>query len=101
MRDVILRQRWATVVDNEWWLVDRQFLDLASEQTCCFQGKNRAGGMPENERGPARLVDESFDIFDLALDRIGWCVGTCASATPIVGKDGEVRRKVSRKSCLG
>ena len=42
MRDVILRHRGATVVDNEWWLVDRQFLDPASEQARCFQRKNCA-----------------------------------------------------------
>src|SRR6266700_3196291 len=101
MRYVILRYRGATVVDNEWWLVYRQFLDLAGEQARCFQGKNRAGGMTENERGSARLVDERFDIFDLPLNGIGCCVTTVASATPIVGEDGEMRRKVSRKCCLG
>src|SRR5260370_40851032 len=94
---VILRQRGATVVDNEWWLVDRQFFDLALEQARCFQGKNRAGGMTENERGSTGLVDESFDIFDLALDRVGGRISTVASATAVVGEEGAMRRQISRK----
>src|SRR6266567_2236050 len=100
MRYVILRHRRAAVVDNEWGLIDRQFLDLAVEQARCFQGQNRAGGMTENERGSTGLVDESFDIFDLALDRIGGRISTVAPATAVVGEDGKVRRKVSRKCCL-
>jgi len=51
--------------------------------------------MTENERGSARLGDEDVDVFDLAFDCIGRCITAVTSATPVVGEDGEVRRKVS------
>src|SRR6266702_5812918 len=101
MRDIIPRHRGTTVVDNEWRLVDRQFLDLAWKQARCFQGKDRAGGMTKNEGGSTGLVDESLEIFDLALDRIRSRISTVAPATAVVGEDGKVRRKVSCKSRLG
>jgi hypothetical protein len=49
--------------------------------------------MAVNERRPAHRVDQRFDVFDLALDRVGRGIAAVAAAAPVVSNDGEVRRK--------
>jgi len=80
---------WDGVVHDERCLVQRQLLD-ASEAIRRFQCKNCARGLAREKRRPTRLALEHCDVFDRALQGIGRRITTAASASTVVGEDGEV-----------
>ena len=82
--DKILRRRRTAVVDNEWWLVQRELSDLGGELGRGLQGKDRARGLAVDKRRSACFINEGLEIFDLALDGIWRRVFTIASAPAIV-----------------
>src|SRR5687768_755410 len=48
--DKILRRQRTAVVDNEWWLVERELLYLAGEFGRGLQGKDCTGGLAVDKR---------------------------------------------------
>src|SRR5260370_23937630 len=80
------------VIHDEWRFVYRNLLD-ASEAICCLERKYCTGGNAPDKRCATRFVDEGFDVFELALHRIGRCITAVASTPTIVGEDREVLRQ--------
>src|SRR5687768_15226154 len=48
--DEIVRRRRTAVVDDEWWLIKGELLDLGGEPGCRLKGKDRSRGLAVDKR---------------------------------------------------
>src|SRR5690348_10467993 len=94
MHDVSFRYGLTGIVNNEWWLIQRQLRD-GQTAICCFEGKRSARRPPEYVGRPTDRVDERGDILNLALDRVRLSVAAISASSSV-----EVdHRKVWCKQC--
>jgi hypothetical protein len=91
---VAVRNRGARVVHDERGFVDSQPVDHLAEPVGGVQRQypTRADAV-QTGHAPG-VIDQRFDVLDLALDRIGRCTAAVAAAPPVVGVDGEVRHQL-------
>lgn len=67
-----------------------------------LQGERPAGGCAEQMGAPAGRLDDSGEIVDLALDRVGLGVAAVAAPTPPIRDGGELIREVlAERKVLG